>query len=163
MIVYLLRHGVAEDGHQGGDAARRLTAAGVEKLERAAPAWKRLIPQLDKIVHSPLVRAQQTAAILGRAIGGKPEFVVDEDLVPAAPPAAMLERLHGELLGGTEAIACVGHEPHLGGLFSLLVTGHGNSPIPLKKGMLIAIELRSASSLLGRLVFALGQKAACLL
>lgn len=160
MIVYLLRHGIAEDGIGIPDEARRLTDEGRKRLERAAPAWRRLIPGVQKVVHSPLVRAEETAAIFCRAIGGKPAVEVDGALVPSAPPGTMLERLQAEVLEGTQSLACVGHEPHLGSLFGLLVTGAGRSSIPLKKGMLVAVEVDSASHMVGRLRFAVGQKVA---
>jgi phosphohistidine phosphatase SixA len=54
----------------------------------------------------------------------------------------------------------VGHEPNLGYLLGLLLTGHPRQPIPLKKGMLVGVETESGASLIAALRFSLTQKAA---
>lgn len=161
MIVYLLRHGIAEDAPPGGDdRARRLTAAGTDRLEQACRGWTRIIGDLDRILHSPLVRAQQTAAILQRGVRREAPLVETPLLVPAARATDTLELLQAEHRAGTRGIACVGHEPHLGALFGLLLTGSVQTAVPLKKGMLAAVEIASSASMVGRLVAALSQRAA---
>ena len=160
MIVYLLRHGDAE-GHaaSGGDAARALTAEGSDKLERAARAWKRVVGPVDRLFVSPLLRAQQTAAIFRRALAERAEVETEPALLPSADPLLALDLLHAGCSGGSEGVACVGHEPHLGRLLGLLLTGSDRA-IPLRKGMLAMVEIDSAASMLGRLVAILSQKVA---
>jgi phosphohistidine phosphatase len=161
VIVYLLRHGIAEDPAAGGaDAERALTDEGVRRLERASKAWRRIVVEVDRIFVSPLVRAKQTAAIFAHAAGKRAQIAESGDLVPGARPAAAQELLLRELQGGAEAVACVGHEPHLGGLLGLLLTGSDRIAIPLKKGMLVGVELDSSASTSGRLLFALNQRLA---
>ena len=65
--------------------------------------------------------------------------------------------MQAELLDGVEAIALVGHEPHLGDLLGLLLSGNERVSIPLSKGMLAAVELNDAKVMLGRLLFVLPQ------
>jgi phosphohistidine phosphatase len=161
VIVYLLRHGVAEDQAEGGaDAERALTADGVRKLERAGRTWRRLVDDVDRIFVSPLVRARQTAVLFGQAAARRAPMTETDDLTPGAPPTAAQGLLQRELQAGTTAVACIGHEPHLGGLLGLLLTGSDRIAVPLKKGMLVAVELASSASMSGRLVFALSQRAA---
>jgi len=58
VIVWLLRHGIAEDRAPGGDDRERaLTADGRERLERAGPAWRRTIGSVDLVFASPLRRS----------------------------------------------------------------------------------------------------------
>ncbi len=70
MQVYLLRHGIAEDGGAGvDDASRALTPEGRKKLQQVLRAAVKagVVPSL--IVSSPLKRAVQTAAMAKSALG----------------------------------------------------------------------------------------------
>jgi phosphohistidine phosphatase len=163
MRIYLLRHGRAEDGFGKPDGERALTLDGREKLQAAAAAWRRLIDGLDLVVASPLRRAQETAVVLTGAVLGEPRQRTEALLTPGADPQLALEMLVAEQQQGTNNVALVGHEPHLGGLLGLLLTGEQQRSIALKKGMLVAVDLDSPTSLIGTLVFALGQKAAAAL
>jgi len=161
VIVYLLRHGNAEDHPaRGGDAARELTSEGVERLERAGPAWRRVVGQVDRILVSPLARAQQTAEVFRRAIGTRGPVETTPVLVPAANPLDALDVLQAGCREGLRGIACVGHEPNLGALLGLLLTGSDRTPIPFKKGMLAVVEVDSSAHMIGRLLAAMSQKIA---
>ncbi|MBL8755086.1 MAG: phosphohistidine phosphatase SixA [Planctomycetes bacterium] len=161
MHIYLLRHGIAEDGGPSvPDHARALTEEGWKRLRKAAPAWRRLVPPPDRLWVSPLRRAQETAEVLREAVGFRGELRTDEGLVPHASPNTLLAMLEAESLSRTGAVALVGHEPHLGYLLGLLLTGHPRHPVPLKKGMLVGVETESIASMVGTLRFALGQKLA---
>ena len=161
MIVWLLRHGVAADPTPGqADAQRPLTAEGVERLRRAGKGYKRVVGGLDLLLASPLLRAQQTAQLFAKALHATVPIVTAPELVPDARPLAALERLQCELQAGRTDIACVGHEPQLGCLLGLLLTGSERAPIPLKRGMLVGVDVESSASMLGRLVFAASQRLA---
>jgi phosphohistidine phosphatase len=160
MIVYLLRHGVAEEATRGSDDLRELTPEGITKLERASASWRRVVGRVDRILVSPLVRARQTAEIFARTVAKHAEQVETPELTPGAPPRLAQTLLQAELLHGFDGVACVGHEPNLGALLGVLTTGQERSAIPLKKGMLCAVELQSAASMTGRLLFALGTRQA---
>lgn len=161
MHIHLLRHGIAEDGVPGGDdGARALTDEGKKRLRKAAAAWRALVAPPDVVWTSPLLRAQQTCAIFCDAIGFGGEVQVCADLVPEAAPSRALALLEGEALSGTGSVALIGHEPHLGYLLGLLLTGQGRMPVPFKKGMLVGVETASPTSLVGQLRFALTQKLA---
>ncbi|MCA8951100.1 MAG: phosphohistidine phosphatase SixA [Planctomycetes bacterium] len=160
MLIYLLRHGRAEDGFDKPDDLRELTDDGRERLRRAAPVWRRLADPLDTICASPLVRAQQTAIELRDAVRGKPAIETHSALVPGARIAEALELVTAALAAGRAGVAFVGHEPHLGLLLGTLLTGGPGLALPLKKGMLVGVELPSSASLIGELAFALTQRAA---
>ncbi|MDE2038957.1 MAG: histidine phosphatase family protein [Elusimicrobia bacterium] len=74
MELLLMRHGPAGDSRRWlargrADAERPLTETGRRKTRRAAEGLARLLPRLDLIASSPLLRARQTADALARLHG----------------------------------------------------------------------------------------------
>ena len=72
MHIVIVRHGIAEDREASNraapdDALRQLTKEGRQKMRKAAKGLKRILPALDLIATSPLMRAAQTAEILAEA------------------------------------------------------------------------------------------------
>jgi phosphohistidine phosphatase len=140
VVLYLMRHGIAEDAGPGtSDADRALTADGIQKTKRVALGLKQLDIRPDLIVSSPLRRAEETA----RLVAG------------IAAPDAPLER-RAFLAGGTpeevikglrphrdcSQILLVGHQPDLGELASHLLTGSASlTPLPFKKAGVAAITI----------------------
>ena len=65
MIVYLLRHGIAEDPRPGqADDERALTDEGIERLTQSCKGYRRLVTEPTELHSSPLKRARQTARSL---------------------------------------------------------------------------------------------------
>lgn len=162
MHAYLLRHGDSADlAPDGGfrDDQRELTPRGIEKLHLACKSYARLMVPPDRILHSPLARARQTAEILAEHTGFAGELATNDQLTPSANPAMTVDVLQGELLDGGEAIALVGHQPHLGDLLGLLLFGNQRVSLPLSKGMLAGVELNDPKVMLGRLLWILPQRA----
>ena len=160
MRIFLLRHGIAAGLSAGGprtDNERPLTSKGVEELREACQRYALHLPTPDKIVSSPLLRARQTAEIVARAVRYAGTLEQSPALVPGARPPSILDALQGEALSG-KSVMLVGHEPHLGGLLGLLVTGSEQVAIPLKKAMLVGVEVEAPRSMLGRLVLCLSPK-----
>lgn len=161
MHIYLLRHGIAEDGGPGvADHDRALTDDGWKRLRKAAAVWRTLVPTPDMVLVSPLRRALQTAEVFVEAVGFTGDLQVADALVPSGAPSVALSMLEAEALSQTKAVAVIGHEPHLGYLLGCLLTGHPRQSVPLKKGMLVAVETESSASMIGGLRFALSQKVA---
>src|SRR5262245_41247457 len=161
MHIYLLRHGIAEDGSATvPDRDRALTEEGRKKLQRAATTWRQLLESPEVVFVSPLRRAIETAAVLTDALRFSGAQRIEEALVPEAPPALAPRLLEGEAWSGTKSVAVVGHDPNLGYLLGVLLTGHPRHPIPLKKGMLVGVETESSASLVAALRFSLTQKVA---
>jgi phosphohistidine phosphatase len=100
-MVYLLRHGDAEQG-SGDDAARRLTPKGERQARAAGLALAALGAGIDACLASPKLRAAETARLACEALGLEPEAATE---------------LRGggfdalELSAGRGDVLLVGHEP----------------------------------------------------
>jgi len=155
MQILLLRHGEAADaalGSGSADEERALTRQGRDSLRTACRCYDELVAPPERILSSPLLRARQTAEILAEACDVAADHIETTDaLVPAARPTLVLDRIQGEALVGARCIAVVGHEPHLGSLLGLLLTGAEHQALPLRKGMLVRVDLEAPQTLLGRL------------
>jgi phosphohistidine phosphatase len=142
MILYILRHGVAEEGPPagGGDGARRLTPRGRDKVRAAAAGMRALGLKFDAILSSPMARAAETAELIAAAYSNAPApetlAALSAGVAPTETVAALkpYER-HGHVM-------LVGHEPGLSSVASLLLTGEANNmTLDLKKCGLVALEL----------------------
>src|SRR6516225_7961587 len=68
--VFLVRHGEAEAAaRSGGDAARALTQPGRDTIAGVGRALAAFGVAVDAVWHSGFVRADETAAIIARALG----------------------------------------------------------------------------------------------
>lgn len=142
MRLLVVRHAIAEDrvafaATGKNDDERPLTDEGRRRMEQGARGLKQLVPVLDLVATSPLVRAAQTAEILAAAYDG-----VTVEQVPAlaagGDPEPVVEWLRGRRAGDT--VAVVGHEPDCSVLVSHLLTGAGDSFVQLKKGSACLLE-----------------------
>lgn len=137
MDLLVIRHAIAEDkeafARTGRDDAQRpLTDDGRAKMERVAAGLGRLAPELARLATSPLLRARQTAEIVSAAYDEPPAIETTDVLSPDSEYDDFVRWLNGRDIDGT--IAVVGHEPHLGGLLTWLLTGREESHTPLRKG-----------------------------
>jgi phosphohistidine phosphatase len=138
-MLYLMRHGLAEEPTpKGDDGARKLTPKGADKIRKAAAGMRAASLAFDMILTSPAARAAETAEIVANELGGpKPKAV--PELSTGASPANALEALIKLRL--PESVVVVGHEPTLSRLASLMLTGSSESiGIKLKQGGVIALE-----------------------
>ena len=125
MELLLWRHAEAEEGSD--DLNRPLTERGQRQAKQMAEWIKRNAPKEMRILVSPAVRTQQTAAALDlpfetiRKIG--PEACVSELIAASGWPTA----------NGTVLI--IGHQPTLGRLAALLLGG-AEAEWSIKKGAL---------------------------
>lgn len=139
MMLYIMRHGLAEEPTpKGDDSARKLTSKGAEKIHKAAAGMRVMGLAFNAILTSPITRAMETAEIVATEIGGiKPRAV--PELSTGASPAGALEAMIKLKL--PESVLIVGHEPTLSRLASLMLTGSSESTgIKLKQGGVIALE-----------------------
>jgi phosphohistidine phosphatase len=131
MHIYLLRHGIAEDtAPSGADRDRALTDEGRRRLAAAARAWRRLVAPPALVLVSPLRRARETASVFVDAVRHTGELREEAALVPEAPVAHAMALLEAEQHAATPSVALVGHEPLLGHLLGLLLTGQTHLPVP---------------------------------
>jgi phosphohistidine phosphatase len=143
MDIFILRHGIAvEPGTSGfeNDSDRPLIPKGERRLRSAAAAMKKLELSFDLILSSPFVRARQTAEIVASELKLKKRVEFFDGLVPGGNPKALIYALNGLNLV-PENVLLVGHEPYLSRLISLLVSGHVDAVIEMKKGGLCKLEV----------------------
>lgn len=144
MQLLMIRHAIAETPEEfaasgADDGLRPLTKDGRRKMAAGAKGLRRLVPALDVLAASPLVRAQQTAAIVAERYGDIP-IVTTPALQPDGKPSAFLSWLRTQ---EGDVVAAVGHEPHLGVLVTWLLTGLAESRVPLGKGGACLLEFAS--------------------
>jgi phosphohistidine phosphatase len=139
--LYIMRHGEAEELREGDDDAQRPLTKKGKKAVRAMGQWMEehgIRP--DVIASSPMKRAVRTAGIIRKKIGG-PDPVTVPELAGECTASELVAAL-GPLCSGVDQVLLVGHQPQLGRLVSLLVTGSPYGRFDLTKGSLchVAIE-----------------------
>jgi phosphohistidine phosphatase len=133
-VIYLLRHGVAEEG-MGDDAARRLTLKGERQARAAGEALAAIASKPDTCLTSPKVRAADTARLACEALGLEPE--VTEELRGGPFDSSALAAGRGDVL-------LVGHEPD----FSSEVARLTGANVKLRKGGLAIVDHNTLIALL---------------
>jgi phosphohistidine phosphatase len=137
--LLLWRHAEAEDWHDMGDLARRLTPKGREQAQRAAQwiislcqsqGWK------PGLVASPAVRAQQTAETLSRVSSWA--IQTEPRIAPGAGSDVFLQSL---ALRNEDCLIAVGHQPTLGRVSSQLLF-HQAHDLSVKKSAVWWFQLR---------------------
>ena len=145
MKLLLIRHAVAMDRDAFAetgrpDAERPLTPDGREKMRRSAAGLALLVKPPVVLASSPLVRALETAALLAREWPDA-ERDVTAALSPESPHAEFIEWYRKHSARGL--VAAVGHEPHLGGLASYLMTRRASPVLEFKKGGAALLEFET--------------------
>lgn len=134
MELFLIRHGIAASGSAfRADAERPLTPQGRKRFAQAVMGLQQLGVRLDRLYHSPWLRAVETAALLRPVLQG--EAVCSAAL--ARPPS---QDLLQEVVG--TRVALVGHQPWLGELVHWLVIGgqSDGSAFAFKRGGVAWLE-----------------------
>jgi len=126
-VIWLLRHGDAEDGAGKPDAERDLTEKGERQSRAAGRGLKALGVELDVCITSPKVRARRTAELACEPLGTP----VEEDARLAGGDFDPLE-----IAAGRGEVMLVGHEPD----FSSAVALVSGSRVKMKKGGIAALD-----------------------
>jgi len=138
MQIVLIRHARAEERRLlQRDASRALTAAGRKRFRRAARGLRAELPNLDRIVTSPLTRARETAELLAGAYR-LADVESQTLLAPGKPPAKLLAWIATQ--PPASCLALIGHEPDLGRLAGVLLSGKPHGFMQFKKGAAALIE-----------------------
>lgn len=136
MRLYLLRHAEASD-RAPSDAARELTALGIEQAQTVGAFCKKHGIKPNLILTSPFRRAAQTAQLVAAALGQMPQnagFLASG----MDPENALME------LGAYQQFASVmivGHQPDLGMLATRLLGLQSDEVLPVDKASLICLEV----------------------
>jgi phosphohistidine phosphatase len=125
-VIYLLRHGEAEDG-AGDDAARRLTERGERQARDAGRALAALDVRVEACLASPKVRALETARLACDALGIEVEVT---EALRGGPFDAL------DLAAGRGDVLLVGHEPD----FSHEVGRLTGAKVAMKKGGIAVVD-----------------------
>ncbi|MEP7215246.1 MAG: phosphoglycerate mutase family protein [Anaerolineaceae bacterium] len=119
MELCLVRHAIAVDRGTPGfenDDLRLLTPDGAKRFKQAARGLSLLVtPQV--ILTSPLLRARQTAEIL-MDVFRLPNLHVSDSLASGDHEALLRDVAEVE----AQSVLVVGHEPHISGLLSYLLS-----------------------------------------
>ena len=140
MDCILVRHGIAvePDDWEGMEENRPLTEKGKRRARQAAEGLAALDCKPTHLFTSPFVRAYDTARLLRAAICPTLKVETRDELAAGAKP----ERLVGlfRTLPRDAVVVCVGHEPQLGEVVSLLLCGKALPNFPLKKAGAALVE-----------------------
>jgi len=119
MELILWRHADAEDEARDGDLARPLTARGRSQAARMAAWLAARLPPNARVLASPALRCQETAAALGRGV----QTVAA--LAPGATAEALLQAAGWPGVDG--AVLVVAHQPTIGAAAALAMGVAGAS------------------------------------
>lgn len=116
MDLILWRHAEAYDAEPGeSDMDRALTPKGQKQARRMADWLTAQLPEGCKVLVSPAVRALQTAEPLKR------KFKIIQELAPGADAEDLLQAANWP--NSKEPVLVVGHQPTLGQVAALLMSG----------------------------------------
>ncbi len=118
MLVYLLRHAIAEDS-AATDSARDLTAQGLVQARSVTEKFRQYSPAMDRVLCSPYSRARQTADAVMTLF---PDLAptIDEGIKPSGDVYAVIDAIESYEL---QHLLLVSHNPFLSNLLSVLVDG----------------------------------------
>ena len=137
--IYLMRHGHSPSTMEAGvgkDALRPLSDQGRADARRMAAELARLGCAPTLILHSPLLRAVQTAAEMASVLkpsGGREVFAALDN----TRPAEEVEREIAARAASVDEVLAVGHQPQIGEIIALL----GKASFEMRPATIVAIEL----------------------
>jgi len=138
MQIYLLRHGIAEDGRPGRpDSERALTGEGREKLRRVLKRAKLAGVSPGLILSSPYRRAVETAEVAVEVLGYQGQVVRTRALVPEASPFDAWEEIRSRK--DESSVLLASHEPLMSSMVAFLL----DSPamhVDMKKAALVRVD-----------------------
>jgi phosphohistidine phosphatase len=113
--LYLVRHAEAAPGEP--DELRALTPEGRRAARAVGEDLAAQGVRPDALISSPLLRARETAAEIGRAVGVEPE--TDERLGFGATADGVREAVEGR----GQTVVAIGHQPDCGRIAAALGDG----------------------------------------
>lgn len=135
LMLWLGRHGQAVDPDMAAsDFERTLSDFGRRQVSQMA-RWllaREAPPEL--ILHSPLVRARQTAQTIASEVPGGAVVMEERLLSPGFQTEALLHRL---TTSGVRRVVCIGHQPDIGRSLAEMT---GGSQAYISPGTLAGIE-----------------------
>ena len=141
MECILFRHGIAvePDEWEGTEEDRPLTNKGKKHTRQAAQGLAFLGCRPTHVFASPFVRAYDTARIIRTAVCPRLTIQRCVELINGTRPEHLVAFLR--TFPSDAVVLCVGHEPLLGEVASLILCGQVLSTFPLKKAGAACLEL----------------------
>ena len=134
MHLYLVRH--CDAMHPTAQAERPLSDHGLKQAERLASWMGRSGLTLDEIVHSGVLRAQQTAEKIATVVRPTRGIRVEQGLQPGDSARDAVDRLRHD--AGSRMV--VTHLPIIAQIAALLLTGSArNEPVAFRTGTVAAL------------------------
>lgn len=143
MNLYLFRHSLAVplgEKSIATDEERFLSKDGRTLAARAGRGMRALELEFDAILHSPLVRARETAEIVADQLDARKRLRVCDALRPGMKASALVKHIEQQIRGDT--VLAVGHQPDLGQCVSQLVFGLKDREFSLPECTLVKIDCR---------------------
>ena len=122
----------------GSESERPLTHEGNTKTQQAAEGLAQVSPDITHMLSSPFTRALETAQIIKNVFDLNGKIQANRELVYDHSPIQMFPIL--TKLPEDSCVVCVGHEPHLGQLAAMMISGKYLPGLSLKKAGACAIQ-----------------------
>ena len=142
MKLWLGRHGEAVDADLAtSDFDRVLSGFGRHQVAEMTRWMLLREPAPELILHSPLVRARQTAQTIAAEIREGTVVMEEPLLAPGFQTALLLRRLADS---GVSRIVCIGHQPDIGRSLAEMI---GGGRAQVSPGTIAGIEFHGAVTL----------------
>jgi phosphohistidine phosphatase SixA len=139
--LYLMRHGEAEAGRGKPDFQRELTPRGISDCMEQALKMKRLAAEIGTIIHSPYVRARQTAELINEQLTRPMREL--EYLVPNGAVEDVVTHISGD----DQALLLVCHLP----IIAEIAYAYTKKSLPFFPGTVAKIKRGDAFTATGEL------------
>lgn len=150
MLVYLLRHAIAEDS-AATDAVRDLTAEGLAQAASITEKFRQYSPLMDKVLCSPYVRAQQTANAV-MTLFPDLSLTTDDSIKPGGDVYNVLDAIESY---DVQNLLLVSHNPLLSNLLSVMVDGTMESHRYVANATLYCVEMDVVAPGCGEIAYTL--------
>lgn len=139
MHLYFVRHGLANwPSWPGNDAERPLTSDGLRRIEAAARGLAKRDLRLDLILHSPYLRAAQTADAIAQQLALTEAMRAHRLLQPGFNVKALRHVLKEH--DHVKRLMLVGHAPDM----SEVVTALTGESVRFKEGTVACVKLKDS-------------------
>ncbi len=141
MDCLLIRHGIAVEAEewQGSEENRPLTEKGKKRVRQVAAGLATLTCKPTHLLSSRFLRAYETARLLRRIVCPSIKIETRDELAVGSTPEQVISLLHS--LPSESVVLCVGHEPLLGELASVLLCGKPTANFSMRKAGAALIHL----------------------
>ena len=153
MKLYFVRHASAS-AIAASDAARELTSEGYEEARVAGKALVKLGVKPARILSSPLLRARQTAEILGKELNSAVETL--SELRNDTSSSRLFKAV--EAAGNENEIVLVGHMPSVSDHVAHLIGAGSGAGLAFGKGSVALVEANELKGGGGELRWLMRQK-----